>query len=67
MKRHEAGGLGIAEIADLLEVEHATVSQWRQRGLLPPPDHRTARADLWDKNKIIGWAERTGRWPHDKT
>ena len=56
-----SGLLGVAEIGRLLGVKAATVSQWRQRGLLPPPDLTVARADLWLRSTIEQWARETGR------
>lgn len=57
--------LGVAEIAELLNVKRQTVSAWRYRGILPPADYTFAAADLWQRDTIERWARQTGRWPHD--
>ena len=53
---------GVAEIAELLSVKVSTVTKWRERELFPEPDHKTARADLWQHDTIEAWARETGRW-----
>ena len=47
---------GVHEIATYLGVRDNTVSQWKKRGQLPPPDTSTVRQDLWWPDTIKEWA-----------
>lgn len=53
-------------IAILLGKSKHTPNQWRQRGILPPPDFNLLRP-VWKKSTIIRWAKDTGRWPPERT
>lgn len=61
--------VGLAEISDLLGVEHATTHRWRTRRLLPDPDGvpggSLSGTPIWRKSTIIKWAKATGRWERD--
>lgn len=47
--------LGVAEAAELTGLEPGTITKYRQRGIFPPPDHVTARQDLWERKTIEKW------------
>jgi len=55
--------LGVTEIAKVLGVKKATVSQWLQRSILPKPDASVngGRTKIWKLKNIIDWANATGR------
>lgn len=55
--------LGVTEIAQVLGVKKATVSQWLQRNILPKPDASVngGRTKIWKTKNIIDWANATGR------
>jgi DNA-directed RNA polymerase specialized sigma subunit len=55
--------LGVTEIAQVLGVKKATVSQWLQRNILPKPDASVngGRTKIWKLKNIIDWANATGR------
>lgn len=53
--------VGIPEIAERLGVKRATVDQWIQRGLMPPPDWTVGGRPAWNWAAIHRWAEETGR------
>lgn len=53
--------LGIAEIAQTLSVERATVDTWRHRGILPAPDFAVSGRPAWHWSTIVAWAQATGR------
>lgn len=53
--------VGIPEIAEKLGVKRATVDQWIQRGLLPPPDWTVGGRPAWNWPTVRGWAVETGR------
>lgn len=55
--------VGIAEIAIRLDVQRATVDQWRRRGVLPEPEWDLAGGPIWRWSTIRAWAVETGR--HD--
>jgi ParB family chromosome partitioning protein len=53
--------VGIAEIAQLLEVKLQTVNTWRHRGILPEPAFQLSGSPAWWKEDIEEWARATGR------
>lgn len=53
--------LGMAEIAQLLEVKRSTVHMWSHRGRLPAPDLEVSGVSLWWRASIERWARETGR------
>jgi predicted DNA-binding transcriptional regulator AlpA len=53
--------VGISEIAVKLGVKRATVDQWLQRRLLPPPDWTVGGRPAWNWPTVRRWAEETGR------
>ena len=55
--------LGVNEIAEVLGVKPATVTQWQRRFLLPKPDAsiNKGRTKLWKCKTVIDWANATGR------
>lgn len=60
--------LDLADIAELLDVSKATVKVWRTRNItFPPPAYRWAMGPAWDRDQILGWAIRTGRWKDGPT
>lgn len=54
--------VGIAEIAERLDVKVETVYQWRQRELLPDPDIYQ-KPPLWRWPTVEKWARETRRLP----
>lgn len=53
--------VGIAEVAERLSVQRATVDRWRQRQLLPAPTWELAGGPIWMWGDVEAWARRTGR------
>ncbi len=55
--------VGVSEIAVLLDVKPATVSQWGVRKNLPPVDAvvNSGNTRLWRIDTILNWASATGR------
>ena len=66
--------VGPGEVADRLDVQRATVAQWRARGLLPEPlgvidqgnrqipgNKPSAGIPIWSWSSIRDWATATGR------
>lgn len=53
--------VGLAEIAQRLNVERGTVDQWRARKLLPEPRWTVGGRPAWDWSDIAAWAKETGR------
>jgi plasmid maintenance system antidote protein VapI len=55
--------LGVNEIAEVLGVKPATVTQWQRRLLLPKPDAsiNKGRTKLWKNKTVVDWANATGR------
>jgi predicted DNA-binding transcriptional regulator AlpA len=53
--------IGLAEIAELLDVSRQTVDQWRTRGRLPEPDGTVGGRPAWRTETITAWAAQTGR------
>jgi hypothetical protein len=43
------------EIADVLEIDRATVNVWRNRGLLPEPDGTPSGTPIWLAETIRPW------------
>ena len=53
--------IGVAGIAELLNVEPRRVSVWRTRGLLPEPRWQlAARIPAWDRADVEAWAREHG-------
>lgn len=50
--------MGISEIAELLNVRPDTVSQWRNRGKLPPPDAVLKMGAVWRAETIEEWRKK---------
>lgn len=44
-----------SDVAAYLGVRPATISSYRNRGQMPPPDHRLGRTQLWRPGTIINW------------
>lgn len=60
--------VGLAEIASILRVRRATVSQWRFREVLPYPRWTISGTPVWCwEHDIEPWAEQTGRQPPRST
>lgn len=55
--------LGVAEVADLLEVGRDTVRKWRSRSSsrFPDPAVRLAATPIWLRGDVEDWALATGR------
>lgn len=49
------------EIADRLHVKLGTVQMWRYRGIFPDPDWHLATGPIWEWQRIVAWANATGR------
>src|SRR3954454_10098293 len=49
------------EVADFLGVRVGTVSSYRQRGQMPPPDRTLGRTHLWRPSTIVQWQQRRPR------
>lgn len=58
--------VGLAEIAELLEVPLETVHTWRHRGVMPEPFTLVSDRPAWLEQHILGWAESTGRLPDQR-
>jgi hypothetical protein len=54
--------VGVADIADRLNANRATVDAWRHRGLLPEPDWTIGGRPAWKWSKVEKWAKETGRF-----
>jgi len=54
--------VGAPEIAHILDRERRTVETWIYRGTLIRPEWKVHRADTWELNDIMLWAEMSGRW-----
>ena len=57
--------VGIAEVAQRLQVERSTVDQWRRRGVMPAPDWPLEGGPVWLWETVRRWAEATGRYVED--
>jgi hypothetical protein len=56
--------VGLRDIARLLMVDGRTPTMWRHRNLLPPEDgYVSGNVPVWHRDKILAWAEATGRLP----
>ena len=55
--------VGVAEIAERLGVERATVYQWRNRGVIPAPRWPLQSGPIWNWVDVATWAQATGRLP----
>lgn len=53
--------VGLAEIAERLGVQRATVDAWRTRGVLPEPRWTVGGRPAWEWATIEAWATETGR------
>src|SRR3954451_19844181 len=49
------------EVADYLGVRVGTISSYRQRGQMPPPDRTLGRTHLWRPSTITQWQQRRAR------
>ena len=45
----------LTRIAALLDVHPQTPKTWRKRGVLPDPDDRIGRSDVWWQSNIERW------------
>jgi hypothetical protein len=56
--------VGLRDIARMLMVDGRTPTMWRHRNLLPPEDgYVSGNVPVWHRDKILAWAEATGRLP----
>jgi hypothetical protein len=46
-----------SEVAAYLGLRVGTVSSYRQRGQMPPPDATIGRTHVWQPHRIIDWHE----------
>jgi hypothetical protein len=53
--------LGPDELAELLQVQRATIRQWRARGILPPADLELSGLPIWRHATVTSWACHTRR------
>lgn len=53
--------VGVAEIAQRLDVRGQTVAMWRYRRLMPKPEWTVSGQPCWNWTTIEEWARRTGR------
>jgi len=53
--------VGVSEVAARLGVSKSAVSQWKQRGKLPPPEREISGNPVWYWPAIAQWATATGR------
>jgi hypothetical protein len=54
-----------SDVAAYLGVRPATVSTYRMRGQMPPPDKKLGRTQLWRPQTITAWRDRRpgrGNW-----
>lgn len=54
-----------ADVASYLGLKPATISAYRARGQMPPPDQKLGRTQLWRPRTIIDWHENrpgSGNW-----
>jgi 8-oxo-dGTP pyrophosphatase MutT (NUDIX family) len=56
-----------SEVAEYLGLQVGTVSSYRQRGQMPPPDQTHGRTHLWRPRNIIGWQRTRPRIGEVKT
>ncbi len=57
-----ADPVGLAEIAQRLNVQRQTAKDWKARKLLPPSKWIVSGSPAWDWRDIEKWARATGRW-----
>jgi hypothetical protein len=57
--------VSVNEVAEILDVEPATVSTWKSRKLMPKPDALLNKGTtrVWRIDTILEWANATGRNP----
>ncbi len=56
--------VGLRDIARMLFVDGRTPTMWRHRNVLPPEDgYISGNVPVWHRDKILAWAEATGRLP----
>lgn len=60
---HDPTLVGVAEIAELLEVRGGTVHAWRWRRIMPAPFAVISGRPAWRLDVVLGWADATGRLP----
>lgn len=53
--------MGPDEVADLLQVQRATLRQWRKRGELPEPYMVLSGMPIWQRGAVVAFALLTGR------
>lgn len=53
--------LGSVEVAELLNVEAATVAKWRLRKVFPGAECTVGGRPAWKRSTILEWAQETGR------
>jgi predicted DNA-binding transcriptional regulator AlpA len=51
--------VGLAEVAELLEVTKRTASAYTVRDDFPPPVQRLAATPVWRRDEVEAWAART--------
>jgi predicted DNA-binding transcriptional regulator AlpA len=52
--------VGITEIAQLLGLKHATVTNWHRRGHMPAPDAQLSFGPVWRRSTIERWLQKEG-------
>jgi hypothetical protein len=56
--------VGLRDIARMLDVDGRTPTMWRHRNVLPPEDgYISGSVPVWHRDKILAWAQETGRLP----
>ena len=60
-----ADPVGLAEIAERLNVARSTVDSWRNRNLLPGHQWTVGGRPAWSWPDIEHWARQTGRLPNE--
>jgi len=48
--------VGLAEVAQVLDIPRSTARVWRLRGHLPPPLTELACGPIWHRKEIEKWA-----------
>ena len=49
--------LTVAEVAEILGIQEASVRGYKARGQMPPPDQQYGRTPLWREATIRAWRE----------